>query len=311
MAATSHIEWTDATWQPITGCTLVSEGCANCYAAELAAGRLKHHPSRAGLARRNAAGVAKFTGEVRFNEQWLSQPLTWRDPKRVFVCAHSDLFHEAVPDEWIDRVFAVMALCPQHTFQVLTKRPERAVEFFGGGPGDGWGKRNSLITAAARTMNPAMPEHWTAIGAGQTKHIWFGTSAEDQAAWEARREAVLRVGGWFGCAFLSAEPLLGPINLDFRWDHCDLCGGTGKLARWPKGQCHICGGKGKMLINGAPDRRGYHHLDWVIVGGESGKHARPMHPDWARAPRSMQFFGHRVLLQAVGGMAGGRRRGDS
>ena len=111
MADNSSIEWTDATWNPVTGCTLVSDGCTNCYAAQLAATRLKHHPSRKGLARLNAAGVAKFTGEVRFNEPWLDQPLRWRRPRRIFVCAHGDLFHESVPDEWIDRVFAVMALC--------------------------------------------------------------------------------------------------------------------------------------------------------------------------------------------------------
>jgi protein gp37 len=125
MAAHSKIEWTDATWNPITGCTLVSKGCENCYAAELAASRLKNHPSRQGLARRNAVGIAKFTGTVRFNTEWLTQPLAWKTPRKVFVCAHGDLFHENVPDSWIDQVFAVMALCQQHIFQVLTKRPER------------------------------------------------------------------------------------------------------------------------------------------------------------------------------------------
>jgi protein gp37 len=88
MSDGSKIEWTDATWNPVTGCSLVSEGCRNCYAAELAATRLKNHPSRAGLARRNAEGVAKFTGEVRFNSGWLAQPLRWRKPRRIFVCAH-------------------------------------------------------------------------------------------------------------------------------------------------------------------------------------------------------------------------------
>lgn len=85
--------------------------------------------SREGLARLNAAGEAKFTGEVRFNEQWLEQPLRWRKPRMIFVCAHGNLFHESVPDEWIDRVFAVMALAPQHTFQVLTKRGDRMREY--------------------------------------------------------------------------------------------------------------------------------------------------------------------------------------
>jgi len=131
MADTSKIEWTDATWNIITGCTLVDEGCRHCYAAHLITSwpAIGNHPSRKGLARKNAAGISKFTGEVRFNEDWLDQPLRWKKPRKIFVCAHGDLFHETVPDEWIDRVFAVMALAPQHTFQVLTKRPERAATY--------------------------------------------------------------------------------------------------------------------------------------------------------------------------------------
>ena len=110
MAEHSKIEWTDATWNAITGCELVDEGCRNCYAALLAATRLKNHPSRKGLARVNAAGVAKFTGEVRLNEQWLLDPIRWQRPRNIFVIAHGDIAHRNVPDDWIDKVFAVMAL---------------------------------------------------------------------------------------------------------------------------------------------------------------------------------------------------------
>jgi protein gp37 len=124
MSDNSHIEWTDATWNPITGCSILSPGCTNCYAMGLAGTRLRHHPSRAGLTR-EVNGHHVWTGDVRLNEQWLTQPLQWSRPRMIFVCAHGDLFHESVPDEWIDRVFAVMALCPQHTFLVLTKRSAR------------------------------------------------------------------------------------------------------------------------------------------------------------------------------------------
>ena len=109
MAETSSIEWTDATWQPITGCSVVSPGCTNCYAMGLAGTRLRNLPSRVGLTRPSKAGPV-WTGEVHVNEAWLLEPLKWRRPRKIFVCAHGDLFHEAVPDEWIDRVFAVMAL---------------------------------------------------------------------------------------------------------------------------------------------------------------------------------------------------------
>ena len=124
MAEHTDIEWSDATWQVITGCSVATPGCTNCYAMRLAGTRLQHHPSRAGLTRDTRAGPV-WTGEVRFNHEWLTQPLKWKRPRKIFVAAHGDLFHEAVPDDVLDRVFAVMALAPQHTFQVLTKRSSR------------------------------------------------------------------------------------------------------------------------------------------------------------------------------------------
>lgn len=132
MSDDSPIEWTDATWQPITGCSLASPGCANCYAMKLAGGRLRHIPSRKGLTKPSKAGPV-WTGEVRFNESFLDQPRRWRKkPRRIFVCAHGDLFHELVPDEWLDRVFAVMASEQRHTFQVLTKRAARLASYMAG-----------------------------------------------------------------------------------------------------------------------------------------------------------------------------------
>ena len=125
MADHTNIEWTDATWQVVTGCDIVSPGCTNCYAMKMAGTRLKTHPSRAGLTTPSRSGPV-WTGEVRFNEQWLDRPLRWRKPRRIFVAAHGDLFHPGVPDEVLDKVFAVMALARHHTFQCLTKRPNRA-----------------------------------------------------------------------------------------------------------------------------------------------------------------------------------------
>ena len=281
MAEQSKIEWTDATWNPITGCTLVSEGCRHCYAATLAATRLKNHPSRKGLARINAAGEAKFTGEVRLNEQWLDQPLRWKRPRMIFVCAHGDLFHESVPDEWIDRVFAVMALASQHTFQVLTKRPERARDYLMGFNCDGARRFNVARKAgdigADEAYAKASNRPWP------LPNVWLGTSIEDQATADARIPHLLATPA--AIRFVSAEPLLGPVDLGkanglpVYWEG-DASEGPIPVSSW-----------GRPI--GQRDRRGWvkHSgnmqpwLDWIIVGGESGPKARPMHPEWARSLR--------------------------
>jgi protein gp37 len=198
MADTSKIEWTDATWNIITGCTLVDEGCRHCYAAHLITSwpAIGNHPSRKGLARKNAAGVSKFTGEVRFNEDWLDQPLRWKKPRKIFVCAHGDLFHETVPDEWIDHVFAVMALAPQHTFQVLTKRPERARAYLNGdGLEMGDASRGANIACIAQddfhrhlhgstffTPIGNEEEPQAVLTTWPLPNVWLGTSISDQAS---------------------------------------------------------------------------------------------------------------------------------
>ena len=174
-------KWTEATWNPITGCSLVSSGCKNCYAMRLAGGRLKNHSSRRGLTTETPNGPV-WNGEVRFNENWLDQPTIWLEPKRIFVVAHGDLFHEKVPFEWIDRVFDVMTddKCQRHTFQVLTKRPERMKEY----------------VTRRRRLPP---------------NIWIGTSVEDQESAEKRIQHLIETPAHV--RWVSAEPLLGPIDL--------------------------------------------------------------------------------------------------
>lgn len=284
MSDKTGIEWTDATWNPITGCTLVSEGCRNCYAAQLAATRLKQHPSRAGLARLNAEGVAKFTGEVRFNEQWLTQPLRWRKPRRIFVCAHGDLFHESVPDQWIDRVFAVMALSPQHIFQVLTKRPERMREMLRAVKRPGLPERViEYIDALACSKQEAMAAMCRPTT--QLPNVWLGVSVEDQATADLRIPLLLDTPA--ATRFVSVEPMLGPVNLTKIMGTACLasdgscCGDRPWLdtLRGIQG-CSRAGAYGFPLKMQMP--RG---LDWVIAGGESGPGARPLHPDWVRALR--------------------------
>ena len=246
MADRSKIEWTDATWNPITGCSVVSPGCTNCYAMKLAGGRMRHHPSRAGLTEPSKAGPV-WNGQVRFNEQWLDQPLRWERPRTIFVCAHGDLFHESVPDEWIDRVFAVMALAPHHRFQVLTKRADRMREYLAQVATERDMQR--WASAACRAMqnidNGWVDERLESVD-WPLPNVWLGVSAEDQKRADERLPFLCDTLA--AVRFVSAEPLLGPINLD------------------------------RYIPPVA--KRG--PLDWVIVGGESGAAARPMHPQWAR-----------------------------
>lgn len=248
MADKTKIEWTEATWNPVTGCSIVSPGCTNCYAMRLAGTRLQHHPSRAGLTLDSKAGPV-WNGAVRLNEKWLAQPLRWKRPRMIFVCAHGDLFHESVPDAWIDRVFAVMALCRQHTFQVLTKRSARMRAYLSDPATPARIAYAMAGTVAARgeaaiAAGHAVSRRMSEPGGWPLANVWLGVSVEDQVRADARREdlAAAAAAGW--TTFASYEPALGPV-----------------------------------------DWRGWSFLAWLISGGESGPDARMYHPEWFRAAR--------------------------
>jgi protein gp37 len=283
MADNTKIEWTDATWQPITGCQIVSDGCKNCYAMQLAGTRLAHTPSRSGLTRKNAAGKHIWTGETRFNRETLDQPLRWKRPRRIFVCAHGDLFAESVPTDWIDQVFAIMALAPQHTFQVLTKRPERMREYVAD---------QNTPRRVARVCIDLFLDHkvkatndWPVQSVGDIDdpegvtinwplpNVWLGVSVEDQAAADARIPHLLATPA--AIRWISAEPLLGLVDLsELPGQDLDGVDTHDALAGLYWAKC-----EGTNVFLDAP------RLDWVVVGGESGPGARPMHPGWARSLR--------------------------
>lgn len=272
MADGTQIEWTDATWNPITGCSVVSPGCTNCYAMKLAGTRLKNHPTREGLTTDTKAGPV-WNGQVRFNEGMLSDPLRWKRPRRIFVCAHGDLFAEGVPDKWIDQVFAVMALCPQHTFQVLTKRPERMRDYllrFKPSPAsDGFVTRDGVHSSDS-------PRGWPIFGTFPLPNVWLGVSVEDQRRADERIPILLETPA--AIRWISAEPLLGPISI--------------RDAIWA--------GDGYPLDNITAS------IDWVVAGGESGHDARPMHPEWARSLRDQcAATGTPFLFKQWGNWLGG------
>lgn len=226
MGDRSKIEWTDATWGPVTGCTKVSPGCDHCYAET--------------IAHRFAGTKAYPNGfDVTLWPERLDQPLRWKRPRRVFVNSMSDLFHRDVPDEYIARVWAVMALADRHTFQVLTKRPGRMRSLLSSGRfGDMIGHAITGMGHGYETL-AELPDLQKPL-----PNVWLGTSVENQTWGRVRIPALLDTPA--AVRFLSCEPLLGPIDL-FAWN----------IDRGPR-------------------------VDWVIVGGESGPGARPMHPVWAR-----------------------------
>ncbi|MBB5703564.1 protein gp37 [Ochrobactrum daejeonense] len=271
MADKTHIEWTDATWNPITGCSVVSPGCTNCYAMKLAGTRLQHHPSRVGLTVGSKTGPV-WNGKVRRNREWLAQPLEWKKPRMVFVCAHGDLFHEDVPDDWILDVFTVMAIASRHTFQILTKRADRMRDFLSRGD-----DLLEEIYANWYSFDGGAREVWS----WPLPNVWLGVSVEDQKRANERIPALLDTPA--AIRWVSAEPLLGPVDLDsikipgvinpldsLRSEaYADIEHGQYAGQRMYCGLKYGCG-------------RG---IDWVVAGGESGKGARPMHPDWARSLR--------------------------
>jgi protein gp37 len=193
MADKSRIEWTDATWNPIRGCSRVSDGCRNCYAETVANRFCKPGSPYEGVVRIGAdgKGTGQWNGEIKFVEERLLDPLKWKHPRRIFVNSMSDLFHEKVTDEMLTRIFAVMALCPRHTFQVLTKRPERMKAYI------------TLDWEPRRYIEGEEP--WS------LPNVWLGVSVEDQKTANARIPLLLQTPA--AKRFLSAEPLLGEIDL--------------------------------------------------------------------------------------------------
>lgn len=185
MADKSKIEWTEATWNPIRGCSRVSEGCRNCY-AESVANRFKGEGQPyEGL----IAKGGQWNGEIKFVDHALDQPLRWAKPRRIFVNSMSDLFHENVHESVIHKIFAVMYLAPHHTFQVLTKRPERMANIITNGGSDN-GYFYAHVLKAANEIRQKRP-HLNLIPIDDpskfpARHVWLGVSAEDQKTYNDR-----------------------------------------------------------------------------------------------------------------------------
>jgi protein gp37 len=251
MADKSGIQWTDATWNPTTGCDRVSPGCANCYALTFAprlqamAIAMGKHVEPTDPYMRN--GDAKTSG-VGFG--------LLMHESRIFVNSMSDLFHPEVTDAFLDRVFAVMALASQHVFQVLTKRPERMREYMAD---VAYRTEQVGVDAEYRSGLARYDDDGTPTWPFPLANVWLGTSVEN-ARWRTRIDELRQTPA--AVRFLSCEPLLGPLHTAI---------GTVEDRRGTSGRNGA--GVGQLNLTG---------IDWVIVGGESGPGARELHEEWVR-----------------------------
>ncbi|AMT72066.1 DUF5131 family protein [Mycobacteroides immunogenum] len=264
MGDKTGIEWTDATWNPVTGCDKVSPGCDHCY-AETFAERW-----------RGTEGHYFATGfDVQLRPDKLDLPLRWTKPRKVFVNSMSDLFHDRVPDEYVASVWAIMALAPHHTFQLLTKRHGRMHSLVGSSRFAGlvYMAINSMLDHGnpLRINDIAIMAALDGFARGQFKvldNVQLIVSVEDQKRAELRIPVLLDTPA--AVRGISGEPLLGPVVMKQHWLH--------PVMREPSPENNAIGRRiGKS--------NGVGFIDWVIVGGESGPGARPMHPDWVRSLR--------------------------
>ena len=261
MGDKTKIEWTEATWNPVTGCTKVSPGCDHCYIDRTPPFRMEgrkfvkvHRYLDDAPEFGDPTAVGATTG-VRFHPERLDQPLRWKRPRRVFVNSLSDLFHDDVPDDYIARVYAVMAAARQHTFQVLTKRPARMRALLSS-------EAFKVQVAAAYLYGDDVPDDTTGPLAWPLPNVWLGVTTEDQKWADVRIPILLDTPA--AVRFLSVEPMLGPVLL------CRCDGAKYGVRPYP------------FIVSEACSLHGATRVDWVICGGESGPGARPMHSQWAR-----------------------------
>lgn len=285
MGDRTGIEWSDATWNPVAGCTKVSAGCKHCY-AERMAWRLRRMEESRGESGVYGAVVderGRWNGRMVVNEASLALPLRWKKPRAIFVNSMSDLFHEGVADEFIDRVFAVMALCPQHTFLVLTKRATRMAEYMTLAamhePANKWCVHDAVRDICDRRGIPMPFDRSPAAFPWPLPNVCLGVSVENQEAAEQRIPSLLATPA--AVRFISAEPLLGAVRLRSLnvssakhvlnsqcWTYIDSLTGT-----------HT------GYIHGEKKEQAMPHIDGVICGGESGLGARATEAGWVRSLR--------------------------
>lgn len=304
------IEWTatinpdgtvtpGASWNPVTGCSHVSPGCQNCYAETLS--------HRFGWTTK-PWGAQYAAENVMLHPERLEQPLKWRKPKKIFVNSMSDLFHEQVPDEFIAAVFGVMAACPHHTFQILTKRPERMLKWFAkvevwadqsrasfGDDTFDWRRWQCLVGSAIRQIGSGrLSGACSGLTPWPLRNVWLGVSVEDQPRADERIPLLLQCPS--AVRFLSCEPLLDEIDLS-QWLDVNHQVWVEKPEPHSQDGWHLAPHPVTGIIDWYPG------ISWVICGGESGPGFRPMDIDWARSVRDQcQAAGVAFFFKQIGGV---------
>lgn len=277
MGDRSKIAWTDATWNPVRGCSPVSEGCENCYAV-----RMARRMDKLGGAYENLTEwtlkdpKVRWSGHARFVPEQLDKPLRWRKPRKVFVVSMGDLFHEDISFEQIASVFGAMAACPQHTFQILTKRPQRMLDWLR------WIDANNearldcaayLLAEEVKHDGDGGPIHCkygpSPEGPWPLSNVWLGVTAENQARADERIPLLLECPA--AVRFVSVEPMLGPVNLQHISGLAEWTVDVLRAGSWPTHPNQFPG-----FVSHSNMRT----LDWIILGCETGPGARPMEPVW-------------------------------
>lgn len=278
----SPIEWTDRSdWNPVRGCSRVTEGCRNCYAENIAARFSGPGLPFEGFAHR-VGGEARWTGKVELQLDRLKLPLKWRKPVKIFVNSTSDIFHEKLSDSDIDQIFAVMALASYHTFQILTKRPDRMREYFD--DPNTWGR----IIAASDDLKPsalwngnAYQLRYEITTNGFLPNVWLGVSVHDQASADEFIPPLLDAPS--AVRFVSYEPALGPIN--FTRIGFGQHDNESDIRVWIDA---LRGGDWSLMLDDDGEEFGVEQgsfgpkIHQIIYGGESGPNARSSHPAWPR-----------------------------
>lgn len=268
----SKIEWThrpgtkSEVWNPTTGCDKISQGCKFCYAEVM-------HKRLRGMGQKKYQHP--FLGHLQMHDDELWKPIGWKKPRTIFVNSMSDLFHKDVSDAFLDKVFAVMVICHEHTFQILTKRADRLYEYFSVGKAvlvERWANAIYEVGVTDKSEDPDIAHCWVhnmCEDQWPRPNIWIGVSAENQETLDLRAPFLVKVDAHV--RFISYEPAIGPITLG--WN-------ANNIRVHPKHGCNI---------------------HWLIAGGESGQKARPFHPNWFNDIRQQcQAMGIKFFFKQYG-----------